>query len=270
MIFIGGCVILERISILFSASYHDLEKGFAMHNEHKVSLIIPAYNEEASLGAVIRDFKTEPALDEILIVDNNSKDRTGDIARTEGATVIKETRQGYGCALRAGMDHALGDILILCEADGSFHSSDVRKFLAYMDDADMVIGTRTTKQMIDQGARMNFIIRLANVAWAKLLQMLWFLRNETRFTDVGCTYRAIWKEAYLKIRPGLQATGPDFSPEMMAEALEQRLKIVEIPVKYFQRSGGESKHSVSYYHLARTALMMLRTFLRKKIESKRT
>jgi glycosyltransferase involved in cell wall biosynthesis len=238
-----------------------------MYDNHKVSLIIPAYNEEATIAAVVQDFKTEDSLDEIIIVDNNSKDRTGDIARAEGAKVILETRQGYGCALRAGMDQAEGDILILSEADGSFHSSDIKKFLAYIEDADMVIGTRTTKQMIDQGARMDFLIRIMNVLWAKFLQMLWFLHNETRFTDVGCTYRAIWKNAYQRIQGGLTAGGPDFSPEMMAEALHQRLKIVEIPVKYFQRSGGESKHSVSYYHLAKNALKMLRTVVRKKFES---
>jgi len=238
-----------------------------MYNDYKVSLIIPAYNEEATIASVVQDFRTQETLDEILIVDNNSKDRTGEIARAEGATVMLETRQGYGCALRAGMEKAAGDILILSEADGSFHSSDIKKFLAYIEDADMVIGTRTTKQMIDQGARMNFLIRIMNVLWAKLLQMLWFLHNETRFTDVGCTYRAIWKKAYRKIQPGLSAQGPDFSPEMMAEALHQRLKIVEIPVKYFQRSGGQSKHSVSYYHLGRTALKMLKTVIRKKIES---
>ncbi len=158
------------------------------------------------------------------------------------------------------------DILILSEADGSFRSSDVKKFLAYIEDAGMVIGTRTTKQMVDQAARMNFIIRMANVLWAKILQMMWFFTNETRFTDVGCTYRALWKETYQKIRPGLRAVGPEFSLEMMAEGLRQKVKIVEIPVKYFQREGGESKHSVSYYHLAKTALKMLRTIVRKKLE----
>jgi len=156
-----------------------------MLDNFKVSLIIPAYNEEATIASVIQDFKTVKSLDEIVIVDNNSKDRTGEIARSEGVNVILETSQGYGCALRAGMDQAQGDILILCEADGSFRSSDIKKFLAYIEDADMVTGTRTTKQMIDQGARMNFIIRLANVLWAKLLQMLWFFTNETRYGQGG-------------------------------------------------------------------------------------
>lgn len=237
-----------------------------MYRGFKVSLIIPAYNEEATIASVIQDFKTQQALDEIIIVDNNSKDGTGEIARRQGVRVVTEFKQGYGNALRAGMDQAEGDILLLSEADGSFRSSDVNKFLAYIEDAGMVIGTRTTKQMVDQGARMNFIIRMANVAWAKFLQMLWFFTNETRFTDVGCTYRALWKETYREIRPGLRAVGPEFSPEMMAEGLKRKVKIVEIPVKYFQREGGESKHSVSYYHLTRTALKMLWTIIRKKLE----
>ncbi len=237
-----------------------------MYKEFKVSLIIPAYNEEETIASVIQDFRTEESLDEILVVDNNSRDRTAEIAQREGARVIKETKQGYGNALRAGMDQAEGEIMILSEADGSFRSSDVKKFLAYIEDAGMVIGTRTTKQMVDQGARMTFIIRMANVLWAKILQMMWFFTNETRFTDVGCTYRALWKETHRKIRPGLRAAGPDFSPEMMAEGLRQKVKIVEIPVKYYQREGGESKHSVSYYHLAKTALKMLQTIIRKKLE----
>jgi glycosyltransferase involved in cell wall biosynthesis len=237
-----------------------------MYKTFKVTLIIPAYNEEETIASVIQDFQTQEALDEILIVDNNSKDRTAEIVRGQGARLITETKQGYGNALRRGMDSAEGDILILSEADGSFRSSDVNKFLAYIEDAGMVVGTRTTKQMVDQGARMNFIIRMANVLWAKILQMMWFFTNETRFTDVGCTYRALWKETYHKIRPGLRAVGPEFSPEMMAEGLKRKVKIVEIPVKYFQREGGESKHSVSYYHLARTAWKMLRTIVRKKLE----
>ncbi len=237
-----------------------------MYGPYKVSVVIPAYNEEATIASVVRDFRSQPAPDEIVVVDNNSKDRTAEVAAQEGARVIRETRQGYGNALRAGMDHAEGDILILCEADGSFRASDLNKFLAYIEDAGLVIGTRTTKQMIDQGARMTFLIRMANIAVAKFLQMLWFFTNETRFTDVGCTYRCLWRHVYQQIRPGLTAVGPDFSPEMMAEALRCRVKIVEIPVKYFQREGGESKHSVSYYHLARTALKMIRTIVRKKIE----
>jgi glycosyltransferase involved in cell wall biosynthesis len=237
-----------------------------MYREFSVSLIIPAYNEEATIASVIQDFKNQETLDEIIIVDNNSKDRTAQVARQQGARVVEEAKQGYGHALRAGMDQANGDILILSEADGSFRSGDVSKFLAYIEDAGMVMGTRTVRQMVDQGARMNFIIRMANVIWAKGLQSLWFFTNETRFTDVGCTYRALWKKTYQEMRPGLRGVGPEFSPEMMAEALRRKVKIVEIPVRYYRREGGESKHSTSYVHLAKTALKMLRAIVRKRLE----
>ena len=103
-----------------------------MYKDKTVSLIIPAYNEEQTIASVIKDFQGEEVLDEILIVDNNSKDRTAEIAHEMGARVMKETKQGYGNALKAGMHHAKGDILILCEADGSFRSSDILKFLSYI------------------------------------------------------------------------------------------------------------------------------------------
>jgi len=239
-----------------------------MHRGFSVSLVIPAYNEEATIASVIQEFKNQEALDEIIIVDNNSKDRTAEIARQQGARVVGEAKQGYGHALRAGMDQANGDILILSEADGSFRSEDVNKFLAYIEDAGMVIGTRTVRQMVDQGARMNFVIRMANVLWAKFLQTLWFFANETRFTDVGCTYRALWKKTYQEMRPGLRAAGPEFSPEMMAEALRRKVTIVEIPVRYCRREGGESKHSTNYAHLTKTALKMLGAIVRKKLEGR--
>ena len=135
-----------------------------MFNNRKVSLIIPAYNEEKTIGTVLEDFKTSSYVDEIIVVDNRCSDTTAKIAAEMGARVIREERPGYGSALRCGMDHAEGEILVLTEADGSFKSNDLIKLLVYLDDANMVLGTRTTKQMVDQGARMNFVIRMANVA----------------------------------------------------------------------------------------------------------
>jgi len=235
-----------------------------MWKGNKVSVVIPAYNEEETIGAVVGQFKKSEWVDEVLVVNNNSKDATEQVAEAAGARVVFEDKPGYGCALRRGMDEAEGEIMILTEADGSFSANDVTKFLAYIEDAGMVIGTRTTRQMLDQGARMNFIIRLANIAVAKLFEIFWFFTNETRFSDVGCTYRALWKSSYRQIRPELHATGPEFSPEMMAEVIRCRIKIIEIPVRYGPRLGGESQHSGTYFKLTRTALKMLRVLVRKK------
>jgi hypothetical protein len=155
----------------------------------------------------------------------------------------------------------------MVEADGSFKALDVPKFLAYMGEGTMVLGTRTTRQMVQQGANMRSILRWGNVTVAKLVELSWYVSSEPRLTDVGCTYRALTKPVWERIRPGLTETGPAFSPEMMCEVLRHRLRLIEIPVHYFAREGGESKHSASYPKIARTALMMLRAIARKRLES---
>lgn len=235
-----------------------------MFRNRTVSLVIPAYNEEETIRRVVEEFREEPHVDEVVVVDNNCRDRTAELAAAAGARVVAEERPGYGAALMAGMTAAAGDILVLVEADGSFRARDVDKLLAYLDDAGMVMGTRTTRQMVQQGANMRFFLRWGNVFMAKFLQLCWLRPAEPRFTDVGCTFRALTKETFEKIRPRLRETGPAFSPEMMCAALQERCRIIEIPVTYSPRVGGESKHSDTFLRQAKTALMMFRTICRKR------
>jgi NDP-sugar pyrophosphorylase family protein len=231
-------------------------------DEYKISLVIPAYNEVAAIGQVIEDFSDQ--VDEIVVADNCSPDGTGDIAREAGAKVISENFAGYGAALRRALDAATGDILVLMEGDASFTADDLPKILAYMRDADMVIGTRTTKQMIEQGANMDAFLRWGNVLAAKVLQFLW-IRQEPRFTDLGCTYRAIWRDTYDIIRPNLSGVGPEFSPEMMVEVLRAERKIIEIPVTYRPRIGDVSKHSGSKLAILKTGTKMLTLIFRRRL-----
>ncbi|MCA8974151.1 MAG: glycosyltransferase family 2 protein, partial [Planctomycetes bacterium] len=144
-----------------------------MYRDRSVTLVIPAYNEEETIGRVVEEFRDEAHIDEILVVDNNCKDHTAEIALAAGARVIAENRPGYGSALMAGMDAAKGEILVLVEADGSFRARDVEKLLVYLDDAGMVMGTRTTRQMLEQGANMRNFLRWGNVFMAKFLQLCW-------------------------------------------------------------------------------------------------
>ena len=237
-----------------------------MHEGQRVCVVIPAYNEEATIAEVVRDFASHPAVDEVLVVDNNCRDRTAELARAAGARVVAEPAPGYGCALRRGLSDADGEILVLVEADGSFKALDLVKFLAYIEPDTMVLGTRTTRQMVEQGANMHSLLRWGNVVVAKLVELFWYITSEPRLTDVGCTYRALPKVVWERIRGGLTETGPAFSPEMMCEVLRHRLRLIEIPVHYFAREGGESKHSASYAKISRTAMMMLRAILRKRLE----
>ena len=235
-----------------------------MFRDRTISLVIPAYIEEVTIAAVVEEFRANPLLDEILVVDNNCSDRTAELARAAGARVVEESAPGYGCALRAGMNAALGDILVLTEADGSFRARDVEKLLVYLEDAPMVMGTRTTKQMVEQGANMRFPLRWGNVFMAKFLQILWMRPGEPRFTDVGCSFRALTADAWRRMRDGTREPGPAFSPEMMCAALLAGCRVLEVPVTYSRRAGGDSKHSDTLGRQARTAWAMFKTICRKR------
>ncbi len=240
-----------------------------MFRGHTVSLVIPAHNEEDTITQVIEEFRQDSRLDEILVVDNNCTDRTAEQAEAAGARVVIESRPGYGSALMAGMTHAKGDIVVLTEADGSFRARDLVKLLSYLEDAGMVMGTRTTRQMVEQGANMRFALRWGNVFMAKFLQLLWLRPHEPRFTDVGCTYRALTRETFERIQPNLRETGPALSPEMMCAALNAQCRVIEIPVTYSRRGGGASKHSDSFWRQLRTAWAMFRTICRKRVRGRR-
>jgi len=235
-----------------------------MFRDRTVSLVIPAYNEEETIGQVVEEFLQEQHIDEVVVVDNNCKDRTAVIAAAAGARVVKESKPGYGSALTAGMNAAKNDLLVLVEADGSFRARDVVKLLCYLDDAGMVMGTRTTRQMVEQGANMRFMLRWGNVFMAKFLQLCWMRPAEPRFTDVGCTFRALTKATWEKIRGRTREPGPAFSPEMMCAALQERCRVIEVPVTYARRMGGESKHSDTFSRQAKLAIKMFRTICRKR------
>lgn len=234
----------------------------SLHFErHRISLVIPTFNEAASIGAVLRDFK--PHVHEIVVVDNCSPDGTADIARDLGATVISVPTRGFGDAVKKGLDAAQGNILVMVEADGTFRAKDLGKLLEFLKDADMVVGTRTTREMIEQGANMDGVLRYANILWGKIIEALWW-DVEPRYTDVGCTYRALWRESYLKMRDYLTSDGAPLLPEMMIEMMRAKGRVIEIPVSYFRRRAGESKYSASRWQSARTGLHMLRLILSRR------
>lgn len=241
-----------------------------MHQGHSVAVVVPAYNEEQTIAGVVQEFRGEACVDRVIVVDNNCRDATARLAREAGAEVIAESAAGYGCAIRAGLDHAVrtgANILVITEADGSFRARDLGKLLSYLEDCHMALGTRTTRQMVEQGANMDKKLRWGNVAMAKWLELCWYLPHEPRLTDVGCSYRALWAESWKRIGPGTRERGPQFSPEMICEAYRLGLRVIEIPVHYGARLGGESKHSASFGKVARTAWGMFKTICRKRFRS---
>src|SRR5579872_561678 len=205
-----------------------------MWQGHRVSVVFPAFNEEASIATAVSDFASVEAVDEILVVDNNSRDATADKARQAGARVIAEPRQGYGSALRRGLSEAQGEYVVLAEPDGTFMGKDVLKLLAYADDFDLVLGTRTTRELIWHGANMGWQLRWGNWLVAKLLQVLF---GGPSLSDCGCTLRLIRRSAVERLLPRFTVFDSHFLPEMVCLALLERLRLVEVPVNYRDRVG---------------------------------
>jgi glycosyltransferase involved in cell wall biosynthesis len=231
-----------------------------MYGSKTVSVVFPAHNEEQYIRAAIEDFFVPDVVDEIVVIDNNSRDRTADEARQTRARVVAEPAQGYGNALRRGLLEATGDIIIMAEPDGTFVGRDVLKLLAYADDFDMVCGTRTTRELIWEQANMGWFLRIGNWAVAKLLQVLY---DGPSLSDCGCTLRLTHRAALERFRDNLTVGGSHFLPEMVILGLRRGLKIIEVPVNYRGRIG-ESKITGTLKGTLRTGSRMIALILRYK------
>jgi glycosyltransferase involved in cell wall biosynthesis len=208
-----------------------------MWKNNKVSLILPTYNEKDSIKKVIQDFESLGFIDEILVINNNAADGTTEEVAQTNAIEIFEYKQGYGAAIQRGFSEAMGDLLFVCEPDDTFLAKDVFKFLSYIEDVDVVFGSRTVKTFIWEGANMGWFLRWGNWAVAKLMEVMY---NTNSLSDVGCTYRLIRSEALSKIQRKFKVTTNFFGPEMMLLAKCEGLNMLQIPVNYKDRVGESS------------------------------
>jgi glycosyltransferase involved in cell wall biosynthesis len=228
-----------------------------MWHGKRVSVVLPAFNEAGHIAQAIREFQRSGVVDELLVVDNISGDDTGAAASAAGATVIIEQRQGYGYTCQRALREASGELIVLAEPDGTFLGRDILKLLAYADDFQLVLGTRTSRLCIWEGANMGLLLKWGNWAVAKMLQALF---NGPSLTDVGCTMRLIHREALRKIQRRFSVGGSHFSPEMMILALCERMSVVEIPVNYCARVG-QSKITGKLSRAARVGARMIMLIL---------
>lgn len=227
----------------------------------RVSVVLPAYNEAANVDAAVADFSANEAVDEVVVVDNNSRDATAERAAAAGARVVCEARQGYGFALRRGLAEATGDYVVLAEPDGTFMAKDVLKLLAYADDFDLVLGTRTTRELIWREANMGWFLRVGNWLVAKLLQALF---DAPSLSDCGCTLRLVRREVAARMLPRFTVGGSHFLPEMVCLALLDGRRIIEVPVNYRGRVG-QSKITGSFENAMRVGLRMIGLVVRYRV-----
>ncbi|UCH89950.1 MAG: glycosyltransferase family 2 protein [Thermoplasmata archaeon] len=205
-----------------------------MWRNQKVTVIFPAYNEEENIRHAVNDFLRQEYVDEVIVVDNNSKDNTVAEVKKTKAKLVREKKQGYGNAIQGGLKVVDSDLIIIAEPDGTFEGKDVLKLLVYSDDFDMVLGTRTSKELIREGANMGPFLKWGNWFLGKMIEVLF---NGPNLTDVGCTMRLIRKDSLKKIQSKFTVGGSHFSPEMMILSIVCKLRVIEISLNYNQRVG---------------------------------
>jgi glycosyltransferase involved in cell wall biosynthesis len=198
-----------------------------------IDVVIPAFNEEASLPLVLTDIP-RPPVRRIVVVDNNSTDKTAGAADAGGATVVFEKMPGYGSACLSGLDHLRHHdpprIVVFLDADYSDHPDELPRVVAPILDghADLVIGSRALGEH-EPGALLPQA-RAGNLVACLLIRLLY----GHRYTDLG-PFRAIRWQALEQ----LEMSDPDFgwTAEMQVKALRQGLRVVEVPVSYRRRIG---------------------------------
>jgi glycosyltransferase involved in cell wall biosynthesis len=237
----------------------------------RVSVVFPTYNERDSIRAAIVDFAATGVVDEIVVVNNNAADGTSEEVAAaielapNGTDVreVKEFRQGYGYAIQRGLQEATGDYLVVSEPDGTFLGRDTFKLLAYVDDFDVVYGSRTFSMFIWRGANMGALLRWGNWAVAKLME---FLFNSTNLTDVGCTMRLIRRDALARMAHEFTIGGSAFGPEMMLLSLLRGLRVIQVPVNYLPRIG-ESSVTGDFRKAILLGLWMIGLVVRYRVRS---
>jgi glycosyltransferase involved in cell wall biosynthesis len=198
-----------------------------------VSVIVCTLNEEQNLTHVLP--RIPSWVEEIIIVDGHSSDRTVEVARgiCPEIKVLYQPGRGKGDAIQHGVSNASGDIIVTLDADGSTNPEDIPKFITLLTQGyDLVKGTRLTQGRPPNMPRHRW---LGNWVLVKTCNIL----IGTRYTDVCSGYNVFWKSAFQRLK--LVNTGFEMEQEMMVKAKKTGLKIIEVEHEDAGRLGSDSK-----------------------------
>lgn len=203
----------------------------------KTAILIPCYNEELTIEKVIKDFKKELPEAQIYVYDNNSKDKTAEIAQENGAIVKHEYKQGKGNVVRSMFRDIDADIYVMVDGDDTYPAEEVHKLIEPVKngEADMVIGDRLTNGTYQKENKRHFH-EFGNNLVKKAINVAF----KTNLKDIMTGYR-VFNKIFVKNMPVLS---PKFEieTEMSLHALDKKFIIKEIPIVYRDRpEGSESK-----------------------------
>ena len=201
----------------------------------KVAILIPCYNEERTVGGVIKEFQSQLPQASIYVFDNNSTDHTVALAREAGAAVFHENRQGKGFVVQSMFRQVEADVYIMVDGDGTYPAGAVHGLLEPIlnREADMVVGSRLHAESRSEFKQLN---ALGNRLVLSLLNAIF----RVKLTDILSGYRS-FNRRFVKSLP-LFGGGFEIETELTIKAIERGFRIVEIPINLTHRpSGSHSK-----------------------------
>jgi glycosyltransferase involved in cell wall biosynthesis len=237
------------------------------HMDNRISVIIAALNEEATIGSVVRELHREVGalMRECIVVDNGSTDNTRGVAASAGARVVSEPRRGYGRACATGVEHAdrQSRVLVFLDGDGSDVPAEIPALASRIIQGshDFAIGSRI------RGKRDPGSLLVSQVFAAWLSGAVIRLRYHVRYTDMG-PLRAISRDALARMRMKEMTYG--WNLEMQMKAAAMKLRTVELPVAYRCRQGGESKVAGSLRGSIKAASRITGVMLRLALAARQT
>jgi glycosyltransferase involved in cell wall biosynthesis len=257
---LGLCLAFLDLFVLFGRKRSSrLEVRHDLIGNSRLIVALTAYDDEASIGDTVQDFRTHPLVDEVIVVSNNSRDRTLEHAVEAGATAINEPQQGYGRCVYRCLQEAItrgNELIVLCEGDRTFRAHDLDKFLAYAPHADIVQGTRTVERLRARVTQLSTFMYYGNLFVGKLLEAKHLGRST--ITDVGTTYKLCRREALSRLMPHLEpAVNLEFNAHFLDVALGQGYDIVECPITFHPRVGISKGGNVNNGRALRVGLRML-------------
>lgn len=227
----------------------------------QVTVALTAYNDEESIREAVADFRDHPLVQRVIVVSNNSRDRTMERAAAAGAIVFNETNPGYGHCVFRCLTEALqfpdAQIIVLCEGDCTFRALDLEKFVAYLPHAELVNGTRIVEQLRAYNTQLSTFMYYGNFFVGKLLEAKHLGRGT--FTDVGTTYKALRRPALQHLLPHLtpKKVNLEFNAHFIDKALQLGLVTVECPVTFHPRVGLSKGGNVNNLRALHVGLKMI-------------
>lgn len=206
----------------------------------KVSVVVPALDEEATIGKVLADVR--PYADELLVVDGHSGDRTREIAAEMGVRTFLDDGRGKGAAIRTGLQVAAHPIVVFIDADGSHEPSDIPKLVAPIRDdlAELVVGSRMTGGSDELFSDAAELVRLTG---SMIINLCINYRWNVRLSDTQNGFRALARDVGASLR--MKEHGTTVEQEMVMKALAAGYRVANVASHEYRRQGGRSKVVVS-------------------------